>query len=182
MSFPTRRSLLRVAAGAAVLNTLPGIVQSVAATPISGDRSLAFRHLHTGETLNVVYRRAGAIDPEAITALNRLLRDWRTGQEADMDLALFDLLADLRDALKVDAPFGIISGYRSPKTNAALASKSGGVAKRSYHMRGMAIDIRIPGIPAGKAYPVALAMKRGGVGAYKAKNFLHVDTGPVRTW
>lgn len=146
-------------------------------------RTLAFNSLHTGEKTSVTYweERAGYL-PDAISELTHLLRDWRTEETHDMDLGLYDLLFELRYRLGSEAPFNIISGYRSPKTNAQLASHSGGVAKRSYHMRGMAVDIALPDVELAYLHQVALDMQLGGVGYYPKSGFVHVDTGPVRTW
>lgn len=146
-------------------------------------RSLAFNSLHTGETTSVTYWEEGVgYLPDAIGEMTHLLRDWRTDESYEMDLGLYDLLFELRYRLGSEKPFNVISAYRSPKTNANLASNSNGVAKRSYHMRGMAIDISLPDVDLAYLHQVALDMQLGGVGAYPSSGFVHVDTGPVRTW
>jgi uncharacterized protein YcbK (DUF882 family) len=180
MADPVRRTLLRAALGTVAVGVLP-IIPAFAAQK-AGTGALSFVHLHTGEKLSVTYRRDGQYDAGALKALNHLLRDWRTDDVMKMDVALLDLLAALRHKIGTKKPFEIISAYRSPLTNASLAAISKGVAKKSYHMKGMAIDIRVPGYKAEAIYPVARSLKAGGVGAYKAHNFVHVDTGPVRTW
>ena len=114
--------------------------------------------------------------------INHILRDFRSGETHVMDLRLMDLLHDLKFSLENDRAIEIISGYRSPLTNRHLAEIGGGVAKNSYHMRGMAIDIRLDGTPLSHVHQIALNMERGGVGYYPDSQFVHVDVGPVRRW
>jgi len=110
------------------------------------------------------------------------MRDFRTGDTIGMDVGLMDILYRLRTALDSSQPFEIISAYRSPKTNAYLAARSSGVAKHSYHTKGMAIDIRLPGRQLRDVRRAALDLRLGGVGYYPRSNFVHVDTGRVRFW
>jgi uncharacterized protein YcbK (DUF882 family) len=145
-------------------------------------RSLAFRSLHTGEEVKATYLRDGQMQPDGLKALNFVLRDWRNGEVWQMDPKLFDLLYALRQRMDSKQPFELISGYRSPQTNAQLAAKSDGVAKRSLHMQGMASDIRLPECDLLALHKTALAMKAGGVGLYTKSGFVHVDTGRVRHW
>jgi uncharacterized protein YcbK (DUF882 family) len=145
-------------------------------------RVLAFRHLHTGEALTVEYAVGPAYVPGALTAVNRLLRDFRTGDVHPIDPALLDLLHRLSANLETRRPFDVISGYRSPVTNAALRRRSEGVAGRSLHMVGQAIDIRLAGVPLQSLQAAALALAAGGVGYYPVSNFVHVDTGRIRRW
>lgn len=146
-------------------------------------KSLAFNSLHTGETAKVTYWEEGVgYLSDALGELTHLLRDWRTDETYEMDLGLYDLLFELRYRLGSDKPFQIISAYRSPKTNAKLAANSDDVAKRSYHMKGMAVDIALPGVDLAYLRQVALDMQQGGVGYYPSSGFVHVDTGPVRRW
>lgn len=174
-----RRRLLTLGlAGAATL--LGGPV--LAALPVHGGRSLAFHHLHTGEALRVDYWSGGQYQPDALAQLNRLLRDFRTGEEYAIDPRLFDLLHALRGRLGSAEPFHIISGYRSPRTNAMLQRTGGGVSGRSLHMVGMAIDIRVPGRRTVDIYRAARSLQAGGVGHYPKSGFVHVDTGRVRFW
>jgi uncharacterized protein YcbK (DUF882 family) len=147
-----------------------------------GTRNLAFRCSHTGETVDTVYRSATGYEPEGLADLNYILRDWRNGNVKPMNLDLLDLLHDLRASFSSNEPFYLISGYRSPRSNALLANKSSGVAKKSLHMRGMAVDIRLPGVALDDLRARALEMQRGGVGYYARSDFLHVDTGRVRFW
>ena len=170
--------LATVAMGSTMLPTL----RSAQAFNVEA-RTLSFNSLHTGEKTAVTYWERGAgYLPDAIGELTHILRDWRTEQTYDMDLGLYDLLFELRYRLGSEKPFNIISAYRSPKTNAQLASDSNGVAKRSYHMKGMAIDIALPDVDLKYLRQVALDMQMGGVGYYPSSGFVHVDTGPVRFW
>lgn len=171
----TRRRFLATVAGT-VLAVRPRL-EAAAVT-----RALTFRHLHTGERLHVEYARGTAYSPEALAAIDRLLRDFRTGDVHPIDPRLLDLLHDLGGALASSAGFDVISGYRSPETNAALRRRSEGVAARSLHMVGQAIDIRVPGIGLPMLHAAALDLAAGGVGYYPASNFVHVDVGRLRRW
>lgn len=145
-------------------------------------RNLAFDNLHTGEKLTLTYFENGRYVKDAIDEINHLLRDHRTGDQTAMDPALFDLLHGMRKHLGVNKPFQIISGYRSPATNAMLRKTTSGVATKSQHTLGKAVDIRMEGIDSRTIRKVAIAMQRGGVGYYPESNFVHVDTGRVRSW
>ena len=145
-------------------------------------RALQFAHLHTGERLAVEYCTSGSYVPDALTAVNTLLRDFRTGDVHAIDPTLLDLLFDLRERTGSARPFEVISGFRSAQTNAALRRRSHGVAAGSLHMQGQAIDIRVGDVPLDSLRQAALALHQGGVGYYPASNFVHVDTGRVRTW
>jgi len=145
------------------------------------ERSLSFLNLHTDEKLKVVYWADGDYVPESLAAINKVLRDHRTGDICDIDRRLLDLLSQLRTHLDTTESFHIISGYRSPTTNAMLHGKSNGVATRSLHMDGMAADIRMPGRSLELIRKAALSMKGGGVGYYPSQ-FVHVDVGRVRYW
>jgi len=154
-----------------------------AAVPhLSGVRSLAFHNLHTDERLRIDYWRDGQYDAGAYAKFNHILRDHYSGDEHPMDPRLMDLLHDIQQRVHNDRPIEIISGYRSPKTNMMLASLSDGVAKNSYHTKGMATDIRLDGTPLTTLYHTAENMRRGGAGFYPDSRFVHVDVGPVRTW
>ncbi len=144
-------------------------------------RSLTFYHTHTGEGLRVVYFDAGAYVPGALASLNTLLRDFRTGDAHPIDPRLFDTLHALNLACG-PGTFEIISGYRSPHTNALLHARSNGVATNSLHLQGRAIDVRLTGRDTRKLRDAAIALGAGGVGYYAASDFVHVDTGRPRTW
>lgn len=176
--WPRRRFL---GAGAAVALS-GGPFQALAATSQPQERSLSFYNLHTGESLARPYRVGDTYIPSALTEFDRLLRDFRTDEVKEIDRALLDFLHDLRLSIGSSQPFHVISGYRSPKTNAQLASKSGGVAKKSFHMKGMAIDIRLPRQDLGELRQAAIGLRRGGVGYYPGSDFVHLDTGRVRFW
>ena len=145
-------------------------------------RALAFRNLHTGEEVDVVYRADGQVDHCALREIDWVLRDFRTGEARPMDQRLLDLLWRLRVTLDTTAPYEVISGYRSPATNAMLARESRGVSRVSLHMKAMAIDVRLPDRPLMALRDAALGLRRGGVGYYPASDFVHVDVGRVRWW
>ncbi|MBA4175445.1 MAG: twin-arginine translocation pathway signal protein [Leptothrix sp. (in: Bacteria)] len=188
-----RRHLLRSCARAAAL-ALPGWpAAGWAANPVppvaaqAAERSLTFKHLHTRERLTLVYAEADAYRTPALQALNHLLRDHYTGDAGTMDPALFDLLhrvqASLGGRTAGQACYEVISGYRCPATNQHLRqARGGGVASRSLHMDGRAIDVRLAGVPLAELRDAALAQKSGGVGYYPRDGFVHLDTGRTRHW
>ena len=143
---------------------------------------LAFHNTHTGDQLKLTYFEQGRYIKDALHEINHLFRDYHDGSVHPIDPALLDQLYDLKHTLEVRKPFHIVSGYRSPATNADLRKHSDGVAKNSLHMQGRAIDIRIEGLDTRRIRNAALAMHRGGVGYYEKSDFVHLDTGSVRTW
>ena len=175
----SRRNLLKAATGTAAMLAAPAVL---AKPGQPGERILRLQNLHTGEKLKATYWADGQYITEELAELNRVLRDHRTDETYKMDKRLFDLLHLLQDKVGKDGSYQIISGYRSPKTNAMLNSKSNGVAKRSLHMQGRAIDIRLPGVELKHLRQAALNLKAGGVGYYPKSNFIHVDTGRTRFW
>ncbi|RTR39799.1 DUF882 domain-containing protein [Shewanella canadensis] len=177
---PARRQLLLGLGGVAMFSMIPSKVQASRST--TGVRSLGFRNLHTGERGQGSYWIDGNYQSGILSDFSHILRDHRRNESAPMDKRLYDLLFKLKESLNVDQDFNVISGYRSPKTNAMLASKSNGVAKKSYHMKGMAMDIVIPDVKLSHLREAAIELKLGGVGYYPQSGFVHVDTGPVRTW
>jgi uncharacterized protein YcbK (DUF882 family) len=146
------------------------------------ERRLAFHNTHTGENLNVVYRIGNDYIPESLAEIDQVLRDHRNNEVYPMRPDLLDLLHTLKVTMETSVGFHVISGYRSPKTNAVLAAQSEGVAKHSLHMDGKAIDIRLPGSNLGDLRRAAMALKLGGVGHYPRLDFVHVDVGRVRYW
>ncbi|MES9882430.1 MAG: DUF882 domain-containing protein [Sedimenticola sp.] len=178
VSFSRRRFLAGSSCIAAGL-ILPPSLSNAAVIP---ERQLAFHHTHTGEQLKVTYWADGAYIEDGLREVKQLLRDHRTGDSHTIDPELLNLLHRLQLQLDSRKPFHIISGYRSPKTNNMLRSKSGGVAKRSLHMDGKAIDIRLPGRDLRALHRAAKAERAGGVGLYAGSDFVHVDTGRVRYW
>jgi uncharacterized protein YcbK (DUF882 family) len=145
-------------------------------------RTVAFHNLHTGESLTAAYWEGGGYVPDALAAVNHVLRDFRTGDVHPIDPRLLDLLQTLSAQVETGGPFQVISGYRSPATNAMLHAHSDGVAKSSLHMQGMAIDIRLADVALDRLHGAALALGRGGVGYYPESDFVHVDVGRVRRW
>jgi uncharacterized protein YcbK (DUF882 family) len=166
--------------GASALTFMPRAV--MAKTTATDSRTLGFFNTHTNEILKATYWQNGSYDRGAVADINYILRDHRSGDVYSMDLKLFDLLTALHRRADSKKPFEIISGYRSPKSNAMLASASGGVAKKSMHMQGKAIDIRLRDVKLAELRLDAMAMKAGGVGFYPKSDFVHVDTGRVRAW
>ena len=170
-----------VASIAAAVPALALARQAFAASPLVS-RSLTFLHTHTGERLSVEYFSRGDYLPDALATVNHYLRDFRTGEVHAIDPELLDLLHGLTRLTDTSRPFQVISGYRSPATNAMLHQHSEGVAVNSLHMQGQAIDIRLADVPLATLRSAALAIGRGGVGYYPTSDFVHVDTGRVRTW
>jgi uncharacterized protein YcbK (DUF882 family) len=184
----SRRSFLTtLACGLPLL----GLAESALASALDGSappaaasaaRELRFLHTHTGEKLTVEYFTGGDYLPDALSTVNHFLRDFRTGEVHEIDARLLDLLHRLGGLTETSRPFQVISGFRSPRTNAMLRQKSEGVAAGSLHMQGQAIDIRLGDVPLAKLRNAALSVQRGGVGYYPASDFVHVDTGRVRRW
>ena len=146
-------------------------------------RTLSFFHTHTGKSLEVTYWCRGEYREEALGQLREILADWRNSEQVDIDPGLLDLLYRIRQATGSTGRFEIISAYRSPETNEMLRQRSnGGVAQRSQHLLGKAIDVRLTDIDTRALYEAALALKAGGVGYYAKLDFVHVDTGRVRRW
>ena len=153
--------------------------------PAVAEYRLRFYHTHTNERLDIVYRRGDAYLPEALDRLDQYLRDYRTGDVHHYDPRVFDLLHDLTASLgRPSAEIDVICGYRTPRTNEFLRTRSPhtGVAEHSLHMQAEAIDIRLPGVSTAQLRDAALALHRGGVGYYRASDFVHVDVGRVRRW
>jgi uncharacterized protein YcbK (DUF882 family) len=179
----TRRRFLCGAAGVAALLLAPRALHAAARTRRAAGRprELAFESLHTGECLEIAYRERGEYRPEALARLDHLLRDHRTGEVHPIDPALFDLLFDVQSAAG-GSVFEVISGYRSPATNEMLRARGGGIAEKSLHLVGKAIDVRLRGVETATLRRAALRLGRGGVGFYPGPDFVHLDTGRVRFW
>jgi uncharacterized protein YcbK (DUF882 family) len=178
-----RRQLLKVGmlASAACLCPLPVWARLGFSGP--SERTLSLLNTHTGERLKeVVYWEKGLYLPDALQDINYVLRDHRTDEIHTIDPSTLDLMAIISRKLGVNRPFEIISGYRSPQTNQLLRNSSKGVAKNSYHLQGKAVDLRIPGVPLKSLQMAALNLKMGGVGYYPKSNFVHIDSGKVRSW
>jgi uncharacterized protein YcbK (DUF882 family) len=191
-AFSRRRLLAAAIGGAAGLAASPALARSAeewmdsrfswTRPKLVVERDIAFRHRHTGETLRTVYYANGRYIPGALREVNWLLRDFRTDAVKEIDPQLLDLLYAVRQRLESNEAYEVYSGYRSPETNARLRSEGWGVARNSLHMQGMAIDIRLPDRDARYIARAARDMERGGVGYYPRANFVHVDSGSVRTW
>jgi len=177
---PGRRRFLLSAGGVC------GTIASFAAAPAfalgGGSRSVSFVHTHTGEKLHAVYYQDGCYQSGCLAQVDRLLRDFRTGDVHPIDPKVLDILFELQSHADRDSPFEVISGYRSPATNAMLHRRSEGVAQHSMHLEGRAIDVRLGGYPTRALAAYARTLGRGGVGFYARSDFVHVDTGRVRYW
>jgi uncharacterized protein YcbK (DUF882 family) len=176
-----RRRFLRASVAGAVLAAAPLSTMSTTVWAAS-ERRLTLLNLHTGERVSQPYWMQGDYLPDSLARINTVLRDHRSGEVHPIDPGLLDLLSALQSKLGAGRGYEVISGYRSPATNAKLQNKSSGVAKRSLHMQGKAIDIRMPGTQLAQLHRAAKNMKAGGVGLYTSSNFIHVDTGRVRYW
>jgi uncharacterized protein YcbK (DUF882 family) len=179
-----RRKLLKFGLGAAVSATFATAPALGWAAAMAGaeTRRVTLHNIHTGESLDAVYWEKGAYIPEVMVEVNRVLRDFRTGDVHNIDPNLMDLLGSISTKVETRTPFQVISGYRSPHTNEMLHAHSSGVAKNSLHMDGMAIDIHLDDVALQHLHKAALDVGRGGVGFYPVSNFVHVDVGPVRRW
>ncbi len=173
----SRRSLLRTAGLLAPLAFTP--LRALARAPV---RELRFYHTHTSEKLDVVYAEHGAYLPEALSRIDYLLRDFRSGDVHAIDPRLLDILAAVQARTGSTGRYEVISGFRSPATNAMLRQRSSGVASRSLHLDGQAIDVRLPGTSTRQLRQAAILLGQGGVGYYPTDDFVHLDTGRVRTW
>lgn len=180
MSFMLERR--RFLAGAGAVLAVAPFAAAHAEIAHLGARSLSFDNLHTGEKLSIDYWTDGEYIPDALQTINHLLRDYRNGEVHVIEPKLLDLLTILRARLDSREPFQVISGYRSPATNAMLHAESSGVAAKSLHMKGMAIDIRVADRSLQNLHDSALSLHAGGVGYYPKSDFVHVDVGRVRMW
>lgn len=172
----SRRRFLQFGCACAALGALPAWAK------LDDTRALAFENLHTGESLAITYFDAGRYDDVALAAVNHILRDFRTDEVFPIRTALLDQLVLVQAAVGSDAPFQIISGYRSPQTNDKLHRHSSGVARRSLHMDGMAIDVRLADTRTRVLRDTAAELGLGGVGYYAQSNFVHLDSGRPRQW
>lgn len=181
MTQPSRTRSILLVVIPLLLAMLAGVSQGKLA---SDDKQLSFYHTHTGKRLDVVYWRNGAYIPSALDQINRFLFDFRTGDKAEMDPELLDLIYELRATLGSDGAYQVVSAYRSPETNEMLRGRgaNSGVAKNSQHLLGKAIDVRLEGVRTNRLRDVALSMNRGGVGFYETSDFVHLDTGRPRSW
>jgi len=178
-----RRRFLQFGVAAATSLILPDAMGNIRVNPsVQPERKLSLLNLHTGESVTATYWAEGQYQGSELAAINNILRDHRTGDIHQMDSELLELLNLLHQKVDAKKSFQVISGYRSPKTNAALNKKSNGVAKKSLHMQGKAIDIRLPGCDLSDLRNAAISCQIGGVGFYPKSNFIHIDTGRIRRW
>jgi len=174
-----RRTFLKLSASAALATLVPHAASAVGR---SEHRTLSLYNIHTGESLTTCYRVNGKLINRAVSRISYIMRDHRTGDVKPVDPNLLDLLHHITKRIPPPSPISIISGYRSPQTNAALRRVTRGVAKNSLHMKGRAIDIRIPGYQTQGIRKLAISLHSGGVGYYPESDFVHLDTGPVKVW
>ena len=173
----SRRRALAGLVSAAAAAALPAI----GADAPAGSR-LVLVNTHTGEVLDTIFRDSSGYRAGELGRLDWLLRDYRTGDVLPLDARLFDLLNELAVRAGLEPRYEIISGYRSPGTNAMLVATTDGVSSRSLHMEGKAIDVRLVGLPIERLRDLALARAAGGVGYYPVSDFVHLDVGQVRGW
>lgn len=178
----TRRRVLHLGVVGMSGALLGRSLRAQAAAPAASSKRIALHNLHTGERLDVEFAREGEYVPQAMAAIEVVLRDFRTGERHAIDLKLLDTLHAVADRSGVDPVFGVISGYRSPQTNEQLRERSAGVARHSLHLEGRAIDVRLAGVDCAALAAEALDLGAGGVGYYRRSDFVHLDTGPFRTW
>lgn len=174
----SRRDLLKLSAATA----LGAVLAPRAARGSAESRALSFYCLHTGEAMTVEYCTGGRYQRDALRTVDRLLRDHRTNEIHRIDPALLDALWALRRHLRSRAQLHVVSGYRSHETNELLRQTEPGVARASYHIQGRALDFFLPDRPLAHVRRAALGLRFGGVGYYPQSGFVHVDSGPVRTW
>ncbi len=185
----TRRNFLglgAIALGAAAASSIVPVKASAAifsrGSQFDGARKITFRNSHTGETFSGVYRVGDKYLPDAFDRINIVLRDFRSNELFPIDPRVIDIIYSVHELSGRNEPYEILSGYRCPKTNAGLRSHSEGVAKNSLHMTGQAIDLRMPNFDTSQIKKLAVSLKAGGVGYYPKSNFVHMDSGDVRTW
>jgi uncharacterized protein YcbK (DUF882 family) len=150
--------------------------------PSMAARELRLYNVHTAESLTAIYWRDGTYIPEGLAQISYHLRDFRTGGIKPIDPRLLNTLHQLTNSVEYTGRVNVISGYRTPATIAMLAARSEKVAQNSFHIRGQAIDIRMPGLATTGLRDTALALSQGGVGYYPESDFVHLDTGPIRAW
>ncbi len=166
----------------ALAGSMVPLSHAIANTTSYPELRLKLYNLHTTEKIDTVFWQEGEFNLDALADLNHLLRDHRTGEAKSIDPKLFSVLYLLNKKVSNDNAISVISGYRSAETNRKLAKQNSGVASNSYHIKGRAIDIRIPGRDTKELREAGLRLRVGGVGYYARSNFAHFDTGPFRTW
>lgn len=185
----SRRKFLGFGVAATATILASSVIKPAAATMFNGRdermegaRKISFRNSHTGESFSGVYRVGDKYLPDAFDRINIVLRDFRSNELFPIDPRAIDIIYAVHQKTGQTEPYEVLSGYRCPKTNAGLRKASEGVAKNSLHMTGQAIDLRLPGFATREVRNIAVSLKAGGVGYYAKSNFVHMDTGDVRTW
>ncbi|TCP63338.1 uncharacterized protein YcbK (DUF882 family) [Rhodovulum bhavnagarense] len=178
----SRRGIL-AAFAATTVTAAPSYAKAFGLLRGAGDvRRLRMYSGRTGENIDTIYWIEGDYIKEAVDEINHFMRDWRNDLVVSMDLRNLDILAAAHGLMDVDEPYMLLSGYRSPQTNAMLRARSSGVAKNSLHMKGQAADVRLQSRSVNQVAKAASACHAGGVGRYSRSNFVHMDCGPVRNW
>ena len=178
----TRRALLGAFAATTVV-AAPTFTKAAGFLRGAGDiRRIRMYSGRTGETMDTIYWIEGKYIKEAVKEINYFMRDWRSDRTRSMDIRTVDIMAASSNLMNVNEPYMLLSGYRTPETNAMLRSRSRGVAKNSLHMKGMAADLRMKSRSVGQIARAAVACRAGGVGRYSGSNFVHMDCGTVRSW
>ncbi len=178
----TRRGLLGAFAAATVA-AAPTYSNAFGLLRGAGDiRRIKMYSGRTGESMDTIYWIEGEYIPEVLQEINFFMRDWRSDETISMDARTVDIMAAAHTMMGVGEPYMLLSGYRSPKTNAMLRARSSGVAKNSLHMKGQAADLRLKSRSVGQIAKAAAACRAGGVGRYSKSDFVHMDCGTVRTW
>lgn len=178
----TRRGVLGAFAATAI-TAAPTYSKAAGFLRGSGDiRRIKMYSGRTGERIDMIYWVEGKYIEEGVQEVHKFMRDWRTGDVKFIDLRTIDIMAAAHNLLDASDPYMLLSGYRSPKTNAMLRARSGGVAKNSLHMKGQAADLRLGSRSVHQVAKAAAACRGGGVGRYSGSNFVHMDCGPVRSW
>lgn len=178
----TTRRVFTVAAAASALLPWQLVRAGVSQKIVYPDRSLSLYNVHTAEKEHIVYWSDGKYIQSGLDKINWIMRDFRTSDIKSIDPRLLNIVYLLTRKLESEKPIQLLSGFRSKKTNDMLRKTTEGVARRSFHMTGRAMDIRIPGIQTRNIQKAALRLGGGGVGFYPSSNFVHLDSGPVRTW
>lgn len=179
----SRRRLLGAFAGVAVVSAAPVYANAAGFLHSAGDvRRISMRNQRTGETIDTIYWIEGEYINPALKEINFFMRDWRREEVIEYDRRNIDILAASHRLMETTEPYTLLSGYRSPQTNAMLRSRNRGVASNSYHIKGMAADIRLKSRSVSQITAAGKACKSGGIGRYNGSNFVHMDSGPIRTW
>ena len=179
----SRRQLLGAFAGVAVISAAPVYANAAGFLHSAGDvRRISMRNQRTGETIDTIYWIEGEYINPALSEISYFMRDWRRDEVIDYDRRNIDILSASHRLLETTEPFTLLSGYRSAQTNAMLRRGNRSVASNSFHIKGMAADVRLKSRSVAQLTAAGKACKSGGVGKYNGSNFVHMDSGPIRSW